>query len=262
MRYARILYSGAGASAFCRIEGKVAHVLDGAPWAGGRPTGEVRPWTDAELDVPVAPGKIVCIGRNYAAHAKELGNEAPKEPLLFFKPQSSLLRPGGQIVLPWQSERVEHEAELGVVIGTRARNVRREAAMAHVFGYTCVADVTARDLQKKDGQWARAKGFDTFCPVGPWIETEVDPAALRVACRVGGQTKQDGSTKDMIFDVASLVAFISEAMTLEPGDLISTGTPDGVGPLAPGDALEVEVSGIGVLRATVAPERARPPRGA
>jgi 2-keto-4-pentenoate hydratase/2-oxohepta-3-ene-1,7-dioic acid hydratase in catechol pathway len=251
MRFAR-LREGDRPPAFCRLRGAVAHLYDDAPWRGGKPTGATRSWTEADLDCPVDPRKIVCIGRNYAAHARELGNEAPKEPLLFFKPSTSLLRPGGTIVLPRQSERVEHEAELGVVIGKRCKNVARADALACVFGYTCVGDITARDLQKKDGQWARAKGFDTFCPAGPWIETDLDPSALRVACRVSGQLRQDGSTKDMIFDVSALVAYISEAMTLEPGDVISTGTPEGVGPLCPGDLLEIEIERIGVLRASVA----------
>jgi 2-keto-4-pentenoate hydratase/2-oxohepta-3-ene-1,7-dioic acid hydratase in catechol pathway len=155
------------------------------------------------------------------------------------------------IHLPPESERVEHEAELGVVIGQRARNIRKENALSYVFGYTCVGDITARDLQKKDGQWARAKGFDTFCPVGPWIETEVDPSALPIRCRVNGESRQDGVTSNMIFDVPTLLAYASRMMTLEAGDLIVTGTPEGVGPLVPGDKLEIEVGGVGVLRLSV-----------
>ncbi len=205
----------------------------------------------------MVPSKIVCIGRNYAAHAKEMGNEAPSEPLLFLKPPSALLDPGGRIVLPEVSARVEHEAELGVVIiaPARAERAGREDALAYVFGYTCVGDITARDLQKKDGQWARAKGFDTFCPVGPWIETELDPRALAVRCRVNGETRQDGVTSNMIFDVPTLLAYASRMMTLEPGDLIVTGTPEGVGPLVGGDRLEIEVGGVGVLRTSVSAAR-------
>jgi 2-keto-4-pentenoate hydratase/2-oxohepta-3-ene-1,7-dioic acid hydratase in catechol pathway len=210
-------------------------------------TGAAQPFDQGQLACPVSPSKIVCIGRNYVAHAKEMGAEPPKEPLLFLKPPSALLDPGGAIVLPNASERVEHEAELGVVIGRGGRDIPAASALAHVFGYTCVVDVSARDLQRKDGQWTRAKGFDTFCPVGPWIETELDPRASRIQCRVNGQTRQDAPTSDMIFDVPTLIAYVSGVMTLEPGDLIVTGTPEGVGPLTPGDALEVEVAGIGVL---------------
>lgn len=250
MKFACLKAPG-GIFEWARLDGDRAEVLDRTPWTGGKPTGRSRTWSEADLGPAAAPGKIVCIGRNYAAHAKELGNEVPKEPLLFFKPTTSLLAPGGTILLPRQSEKVEHEAELGVILGKRCKDVARADALGAVFGYTCVGDITARDLQKKDGQWTRAKGFDTFCPVGPWIETDVDPSNVRVTCRVNGAVRQDGHTKDMIFDIATLVSYISEAMTLEPGDLISTGTPEGVGPLADGDTLEIEISGIGVLRAHV-----------
>lgn len=229
-----------------------ANLLDRAPWDGGRPIGREVTVASARLVCPVAPSKIVCIGRNYGAHAKELGSEVPKEPLLFLKPPSSLLDPGGTIELPVESERVEHEAELGVVIGRRARFVAEEDALAHVFGYTCVGDITARDLQRKDAQWTRAKGFDTFCPVGPEIVTDLDPAALDVRCRVNGQLRQSGNTRDMIFPIAALIAYVSRVMTLEPGDLIATGTPEGVGPLAAGDRLEIEIPPVGVLSASVA----------
>ena len=175
----------------------------------------------------------------------------PSEPLLFLKPPSALLGPGGVVRLPPESARVEHEAELVVVIGRRAKNVPRGRRSAHVFGYTCACDVTARDLQKKDVQFTRAKGFDTFCPIGPWIETELDPGHARVRCVVAGQTQQDGSTENMIFDVPTLVSYVSRMMTLEPGDVILTGTPEGVGPLAAGDTLEVEVTGVGVLKLRV-----------
>ena len=200
---------------------------------------------------PVTPSKIVCVGRNYLAHARELGHEVPAEPLLFFKPPSSIIGDGDAIELPPQSERVDHEGELGVVIGKRATCVSEATALSHVFGYTCVNDVTARDLQKKDGQWARAKGFDTFCPVGPRIVTKLDPQALRVRCRVGDVVRQEGETRDMIFPVARLIAYISAIMTLEPGDLIATGTPHGVGPLVHGDVVDVEIDGIGVLTSRV-----------
>jgi 2-keto-4-pentenoate hydratase/2-oxohepta-3-ene-1,7-dioic acid hydratase in catechol pathway len=236
---------------FVRLDGDRAVVLGAAPWSGHATDGAAVPFDERALLAPVEPSKIICIGRNYVAHAKELGNEVPAEPLLFFKPPSSLLRPLGVVELPPESARVEHEAELGVVIGRRARRVERQSAMDHVFGYTCVCDVTARDLQKKDGQWTRAKGFDTFCPCGPWIETAVDPSALRVRCEVNGVTKQDGTTSQMVFDVATLIAYASQVMTLEPGDLVVTGTPEGTGPLVQGDDVVVEVSEVGALRFSV-----------
>ena len=200
----------------------------------------------------VRPSKIICIGRNYAEHAKELGNEAPTEPLLFLKPPSALLAHGGTIVRPAASNRVDHEGELAIVIGKRARNVTRAEWRDYVLGFTCANDVTARDLQKKDVQFTRGKGFDTFCPIGPHVETDLDPSSLRVQTRVNGQVRQDGNTSQMIFDCAFVVEYISAIMTLEPGDLILTGTPSGVGPLQSGDVVEVEIEGIGVLRNDVA----------
>jgi 2-keto-4-pentenoate hydratase/2-oxohepta-3-ene-1,7-dioic acid hydratase in catechol pathway len=252
MRIARI--SLGNEARWVRIDGdgRRAWLLSAAPWAGGIETGEITAFAIEALLPPVEPFKILCVGRNYVAHAKELGNEVPKEPLLFFKPKTSLVGHGGTLVLPVQSERVEHEAELGVVIGKRAKSVTREDAMKHVYGYTIVNDVTARDLQKKDGQWARAKGFDGFCPTGPWIETELDPRDVAVRCRVNGAVRQDGRTSNMVFDVAALIAYASAAMTLEPGDLLVTGTPEGVGPLVRGDRLETEVEGIGVLETLIA----------
>lgn len=229
------------------LDGDRARRFDGAPWEGARLGSHEIQWSPADLRAPVRPSKIVCIGRNYAAHAKELGNDVPKEPLLFLKAPSSIVGPGGAIVLPPQSAKVEHEAELGVVIGRRVKRASKENALESVYGYTAVCDVTARDLQKSDGQWSRAKGFDTFCPVGPWIETELDPKDLAVSCTVDGVVKQNGRTSQMIFDVPSLIAYISAAMTLEPGDLIVTGTPEGVGPLAAGNKVTIAVEGIGEL---------------
>jgi 2-keto-4-pentenoate hydratase/2-oxohepta-3-ene-1,7-dioic acid hydratase in catechol pathway len=248
MRFARILINGR--VEWARIEGDHAEIWAGPPWCGAT-TARVVSFGERDLRAPVVPSKILCVGRNYAAHAKELGNEVPKEPLLFLKPKSALVGHGGVVDLPPESARVEHEAELGVVIGREARRVPRERALEHVFGYTCVCDVTARDLQKSDGQWSRAKGFDTFCPCGPWIETDLDPRALRVRCIVNGETRQDGSTSQMVFDVAALIAYASRAMTLEPGDLLVTGTPEGVGPLGDGDALVVDIEGIGALGVSV-----------
>ncbi len=229
------------------LESGVARRIEGDVFGALTLSTEATPWSVSELRAPVRPSKIVCVGRNYAAHAKELGNEVPKEPLLFFKPPSSIVGPGAAVVLPRESERVEHEAELGVVIGKRLRRATREEANAAVFGYTCVCDVTARDLQKKDGQWTRAKGFDSFCPVGPWIETALDPTDMAVTCTVNGELRQAGRTSQMIFDVPTLLAYVSGVMTLEPGDLLVTGTPEGVGPLAPGDDLRVAIEGIGSL---------------
>jgi 2-keto-4-pentenoate hydratase/2-oxohepta-3-ene-1,7-dioic acid hydratase in catechol pathway len=194
------------------------------------------------------PGKIVGIGLNYRAHAVEMGKAIPEEPLMFLKPPSAVIGDGGPIERPTGYERVDYEGELGVVIGTRARRVPAERSIDVVAGYVCVNDVTVRDLQKKDGQWTRAKGFDSFCPIGPRVVQGLDPRDLRITTRVNGIVKQDSSTSDLIFDVPALIAFVSRHMTLEPGDLISTGTPAGVGNLAVGDVVEVEIEGIGILR--------------
>lgn len=195
----------------------------------------------------LVPSKIIGIGQNYRAHAIEMGKGLPEEPLMFMKPRSAMIADGAAIERPAGFERVDHEGELGVVIGKRAHRVSKDKALDYVLGYTCVNDVTVRDLQKKDGQWTRAKGFDTFCPIGPRIAVGLDPRALRITTRVNGVVKQDSSTSDLIFDVATLVSFCSQYMTLEAGDVISTGTPAGVGNLAPGDVCEIEIEGIGVL---------------
>jgi 2-keto-4-pentenoate hydratase/2-oxohepta-3-ene-1,7-dioic acid hydratase in catechol pathway len=205
------------------------------------------PLESVTLLAPSQPSKIVCIGRNYTEHAKELGNEVPQVPLLFMKPPSSIINPGDTIILPPQSKQVEHEAELVAVIGKRGRNIPPDQAKDHILGYTIGNDVTARDLQKTDGQWTRAKGFDTFCSFGPWIDTEFDITDALISCKVSGQPRQMASTRDMVFNVGKLVAFISSVMTLEPGDLIFTGTPAGVGPLHDGDVVEVDIDGLGVL---------------
>lgn len=198
---------------------------------------------------PVEPRKILCVGRNYRAHAKELGNEVPVEPMLFFKPSTSLLDPGGEVVLPPSaiSARVEHEAELAIVVGAPLKRADEAAAAAAIFGATVACDVTARDLQKKDGQWWRAKGVDTFCPVGPVVVSGLDLTELPIVCSVNGELRQRGNTRDMIFSVPRVLSFVSQVMTLEPGDLILTGTPEGVGPLAAGDQLRIDVDGIGAL---------------
>jgi len=205
--------------------------------------------SDVRLLPPCWPSKIVGVGRNYREHASELGNPVPAEPLIFLKPPSALAAHGDNIVYPAISARVDFEGELGVVIGRRARLVRPQEAENYIFGYTCVNDVTARDLQRKDGQFTRGKGFDTFCPVGPWIvpRERVDFERLRVRTFVNGEKKQDASVQEMIFPVGAIIAFVTQFMTLEPGDLIASGTPAGVGPLEPGDVVRVEIDGLGVL---------------
>jgi 2-keto-4-pentenoate hydratase/2-oxohepta-3-ene-1,7-dioic acid hydratase in catechol pathway len=212
------------------------------------------PLADVKLVAPSEPSKIVCVGKNYVEHAKELGSEVPKVPLIFMKPPSSIISNGDTILLPPQSVQVEHEGELVVVMGKRGRNITAENARKHILGYTIGNDVTARDLQRTDNQWTRAKGFDTFCSFGPWIDTDFDPADAVLTTRVNGQMRQMASTRDMVFNVPTILAYISSVMTLEPGDLIFTGTPSGVGELKQGDEVLVEIEGLGVLRNSVRKE--------
>ena len=236
-------------SKFGLIEGDSIREISGAPWKKWRRGLRSYLLKDCRLAAPALPGKIVCVGRNYAAHAAELGNEMPREPLIFLKPPSSVIGPGEAIVLPVYSQRVEHEGELGLVIGKTCAHLKEdEDPLSYLLGYTCVNDVTARDLQKSDVQFTRAKGFDTFCPVGPHIETDLDPHNVLVETHVNGTQRQSGNSSLMAFPVAFLVRWISRMMTLLPGDLIATGTPAGVGPLLAGDTVEVSVAGIGVLR--------------
>ena len=227
-----------------------------SPFSSSSATFEAIPLSAADLLPPVTPSKIICVGRNYREHVQELGNEIPAEPLLFFKPPSSLERPGGVVVLPAVSERVDFEGELALVIGRRTRNLKPDDDWRDVLrGFTLANDISARDLQKKDGQWARAKGFDTFCPVGPLVSDELDlDAGVTIETRVNGELRQQASTRDLIFSVPVLLCYISAAFTLEPGDLVLTGTPSGVGPLKPGDRVEVSVAGLGVLANTVEAE--------
>jgi 2-keto-4-pentenoate hydratase/2-oxohepta-3-ene-1,7-dioic acid hydratase in catechol pathway len=236
---------------FAREKSGELLLLSAAPWANGEPTGEKLALSAAKLLAPVQPTKIVCVGRNYRAHAAELGNQVPTEPLLFIKPNSALIASGAAIELPATSQRVEHEAEIGVVIGKRLKQVSAQQALQGIFGITPVNDVTARDIQKREVQFTRAKGFDTFCPVGPVIVTDLDIASLSVIGRVNGEQRQRGDASQMVFDIATLLSFISNIMTLEPGDLVSTGTPEGVGPLLTGDTVEVEIPGVGVLKNSV-----------
>ena len=246
--------------AFGVIEGEEVFRLEGDLSAGNLSLERSEPskrLSDAQLLPPVAPSKIVCVGRNYREHAAELGNPMPPEPLLFLKAPSAVIASGDAIELPAASGRVEHEGELGLVIGRRCRRLPEdEDPLAYVLGYTCLNDVTARDLQRKDVQFTRGKSFDTFCPVGPYIVTGLDPSDLKVETRVNGEVRQSGRTGAMAFPVPEIIRYISQAMTLEPGDLIATGTPAGVGPLQDGDLCEVEVEGIGVLRNQVRASRA------
>jgi 2-keto-4-pentenoate hydratase/2-oxohepta-3-ene-1,7-dioic acid hydratase in catechol pathway len=230
------------------VEDDGVRPLTAAPWAGGLPEGAVVPLTEVQLLAPVEPSKIVCVGKNYAAHARELGSEVPRLPLLFLKPPTALVGPQEAIRCPAASQEVHHEAELALVVGRTLSAATPVEARMGIFGYTCVNDVTARDIQREEKHFTRSKSFDTFCPVGPVVETALDPLDVSVICRVNGAERQRGSTRDMVVDAYALVAFISSVMTLLPGDLVSTGTPEGVGPLKRGDWVEVEVSGIGVLR--------------
>ncbi|MEW2146285.1 fumarylacetoacetate hydrolase family protein [Micromonospora vinacea] len=260
---------------FAHAKGMSFGAVEGEPEAGpqgltiaeieGHPFGQLSfsgaRWalSDVRLLSPILPSKVVCVGRNYADHAAEHGNEVPKEPLLFLKPSTSVIGPRDAIRLPIFSKQVEHEAELAVVIGAPgARRADRAAAERAIFGYTCANDVTARDLQRSDGQWTRAKGFDSFCPIGPWITTGLDVSNLEIRCEVGRnpeemEVRQLGRTKDMVFDVPALVSYISHVMTLLPGDVVLTGTPAGVSPLVEGDTVTVRIDGIGELTNPVVP---------
>jgi 2-keto-4-pentenoate hydratase/2-oxohepta-3-ene-1,7-dioic acid hydratase in catechol pathway len=222
--------------------------IEGTPLGDYRRLGAEIAVERVRLLPPVIPGKIVCVGRNYVEHAKEQNVDVPEVPLLFLKPPSSIIGADDPILLPPQSQQVEHEAELAVVIGQRGRWIPAERALDFVLGYTIANDVTARDLQRRDGQWTRGKGFDTFCPLGPWIDTDLDPADALVTCRVNGELRQMSSTREMVFTVQQLIAYISSVMTLEPGDVILTGTPAGIGRLKEDDVVEVSIDGIGVLR--------------
>ncbi|MCU1410771.1 MAG: hydrolase family protein [Rhodoglobus sp.] len=248
MKIAR--FSTGGDPRYGILDGTDLVVLAGDPLFSGFDTLDERvPITEVKLLAPVIPrSKVIAIGRNYRDHAAEFGNEVPEEPMMFLKPNTSVIGPGDAIVLPQQSSHVDFEGELAVVIGSVARNVREEDAASVIFGYTIANDVSARDLQKKDGQWGRAKGFDTFCPLGPVIQTEFDLATETLESRLNGDLRQSAPLTDLVHSVASLVAFTSAVFTLLPGDVILTGTPAGVGQLADGDTIEITVPGIGTLR--------------
>jgi 2-keto-4-pentenoate hydratase/2-oxohepta-3-ene-1,7-dioic acid hydratase in catechol pathway len=259
VRIARFVHSGSASAAAGMLWGAVegpagaspdaltVAAIDGHPFGPITFTGDRWALADVRLVAPILPSKVVALGKNYADHAKEMGGEAPATPLIFLKPSTSVIGPGDAIGLPPSSSEVHFEGELAAVIGRPARNVARADALAHVLAYTVANDVTARDQQHSDVQFTRAKGYDSFCPLGPWMVTDLDPADLRLVTRVNGEVKQDGRTSQMIHDVARQIEFISEVMTLLPGDVILTGTPAGVGPIVDGDTVSVEIEGIGTL---------------
>ena len=237
-----------GRTAYGILDNDEIGELDGAGYASLSSIRARHRTADVSLLAPCVPTKIVAVGLNYRDHARELGMQVPESPVLFLKPPTSVIGPGGTIMRPAMSSRVDYEAELGIVIRDRVSRIPPEAARDHILGYTCANDVTARDLQKKDGQWTRAKSFDTFCPIGPWIQTDLDPADLLVESYVNGGRRQSSRTSQFIFGVDHLISFISQVMTLEPGDLIITGTPAGIGPMQAGDEVEIRIEGIGSLK--------------
>jgi 2-keto-4-pentenoate hydratase/2-oxohepta-3-ene-1,7-dioic acid hydratase in catechol pathway len=259
MKFCRFVPKSAGVTAqvlpsYGLIEGEIIHGISAPPWLKWSREGTSLQMREARLLAPVEPSKIVCVGRNYAAHASEMGNQVPKEPMIFLKTPSSVIGTNEAIVLTRYSNHVDYEAELAVIIGKRCSQLGDEDdALSYILGYTCLNDVSARDLQKSDVQFTRAKGFDTFCPVGPHIETQLDPRNALVEARINGVMKQSGSTSLMVYPVEFLIRWLSRMMTLVPGDVIATGTPAGVGPLAAGDTVDVSVSGIGVLHNPVHP---------
>jgi len=239
-------------TAYGILDGDIIHGLTGTPYRRIVKTGHTHRISDVKLLAPCTPSKIVALGVNYRSHGEEMSHRIPTEPLIFIKPSTSVIGPEASINYPPSSQRVDYEGELGAVIGKRTRPVSTQEAREYIFGYTCVNDVTARDIQARDKQWTRSKGFDTFCPIGPCIETELDPRNLTLETRLNGEPKQHTSTADLIFPVYELVSFISHVMTLLPGDVIATGTTSGIGPMQPGDTVEVEIEGIGILRNHVA----------
>jgi len=253
-----VRFQRAGRTGYGILEGEKISVLGGTPYDGlENTTGEVMSLPEVRLLAPCEPTKIVALGLNYRDHAAEFGRPIPEEPLLFMKPSTAVIGPDEDIIYPAMSRRVDYEAELAVVMGRTCRFVKAEDFRDYVLGYTCINDVTARDLQKKDGQFTRSKSFDTFAPLGPWIETAIpDPDNLTVEAYLNGERRQHGNTRDMVFGVAALVSFISRIMTLMPGDVIATGTSAGIGPMAPGDVVEIRVESIGTLRNRLVTERA------
>jgi 2-keto-4-pentenoate hydratase/2-oxohepta-3-ene-1,7-dioic acid hydratase in catechol pathway len=250
MRIARV--SKDGRIFFAVVEGTEVAEMDGPPIGDFRFTGFRAKLDECKLLAPTLPSKIVAIGVNYRDHAEEMGHELPAEPLMFMKPSTAVIGPGDAVRKPPPCQRLDYEGELGVVVKGLVRNADLDTARESILGYTIANDVTARDLQLSDGQWTRAKGFDTFCPLGPWIDTDVDASALDITTRLNGELRQESNTKNLIFGPAELVSYVSNVMTLLPGDVILTGTPSGVGPMEPGDEVEVEIAGIGTLRNVIA----------
>jgi 2-keto-4-pentenoate hydratase/2-oxohepta-3-ene-1,7-dioic acid hydratase in catechol pathway len=245
-RIVRVMHDGS--PRYGVLDGAEVALIEPHPFTAHRPTGERLPLEGLRLLAPVIPSKVVCVGKNYADHAAEMGGDVPDEPLLFLKPSSAVVGPGDPIRLPTGlSHEFHHEAELAVVIGALLQQVTPEEAMTGVLGYTCANDVTARDLQRRESQWFRAKGFDSSCPIGPAIATDLDPSALPVRCLVDDEVRQDGTTADLVFDIATLLSEISQYVTLLPSDVVLTGTPAGVGTIVPGQTVRVEIEGIGVL---------------
>lgn len=247
MKYIRFIHEGA--IRFGTLDGEKITVLDRSFLEKKNlPTGQILTFKDVQLLAPVHPSKVVCIGLNYAKHIAEFGGSKPEDPIIFIKPNTSVIGPEAEIIAPAMSQQVDHEAELAVVIGKTAKDISEDKAFDYIFGYTCGNDVTARDLQRKDGQWTRGKGFDTFCPLGPWIVTDLDPNHLDVRAILNGKVKQSSNTQYFLNPITKLVSFISQVMTLLPGDVILTGTPEGVSPMKSGDEIVVQVEGIGELR--------------
>lgn len=246
-----IRFEHGGISGFGILRGDIIDEIEAGPDGGYKESGRTFTLQDSRLIAPVVPTKIVAVGLNYRDHAEELNMKIPDEPIIFIKVPTTVIGPGGRVFYPSQSNKVDYEAELGIVIGKTAYGISVADAEDYVLGYTCALDMTARDIQESDVQWSRAKNFDTFCPIGPWIETDIEAADLAIECRLNGEVRQSSRTSQMIFEPLFLVSFISEVMTLNPGDVIITGTPPGVGQVVPGDGLEVEIEGIGVLRADI-----------
>ena len=246
MRLAR--FAVLGSPRHGRIEGDEIIELDRSYFEAGPKDVRSYPLASVRLLAPCVPSKVVCLGLNYHDHAREMGHTPPDEPCLFMKPDTAVIGPGDVIRCPAMSRQVDYEAELGLVIGRTLKDAAPADALRAVLGCTCLNDVTARDLQRKDGQWTRAKGFDTFCPIGPWIVTDADPDALDIELRLNGQVRQKSSTAQFVFKAAEIVSFVSRVMTLKPGDVIATGTPSGIGPMKPGDTVEVRIEGIGILQ--------------
>ncbi|MDD3296545.1 MAG: fumarylacetoacetate hydrolase family protein [Candidatus Omnitrophica bacterium] len=255
MKIVNFLYKNR--QAWGAVAGERIKIMEGCPYEGIKFSGETVDFRKCKLLAPANPGKIVLVGLNYRDHAKELSMKIPKEPVIFLKPATALSNPGGRVVYPKGVKRLDYEAELAVVIKRKTKNVSEAKSLKYILGYTCLNDITARDLQTRDGQWTRAKSFDGFAPLGPWVETDIDCSDIKVQLYLNGKLKQNSSTKNFIFSLQQIISFISNIMTLLPGDVISTGTPSGVGPMRPGDTIEVKIEGVGTLENYVCASRLR-----